>query len=191
MSPLSQHLTMRQSCVSCHRGWSCSAAALLSDECYLFKISGVFQIHRETIVRILPLCSCLILFSACLFLCVYISAKFDFKMSTNCSVCSVSVTQTRKTEKIKCSQCMNFCHAHCVKMSKSDIDFIVEDNKSWFCPPCITARRMSMSERDSEEDIPMMSKIVQMLKEAKNERKKWRNSLILHLSSIIIKWMIK
>lgn len=88
---------------------------------------------------------------------------------SDCNVCSVPI-QNRQT-KISCSDCKMFCHGTCVNMTKSDIDCITKENKSWRCPPCSEERRKSMAANSAAEN-PSITDVITMLKEAKEDRRK-------------------
>lgn len=91
---------------------------------------------------------------------------------SECTECKRSTGQAR--HKIVCYDCKSLCHATCVKLSKEDIDFIVAEKSIWRCPTCTQVRRKNMTTDNTDvlktgDDI---NKVISMLEDAKNERKR-------------------
>lgn len=90
---------------------------------------------------------------------------------SKCSVCNKS---TRNNDlKITCSECKNLFHGTCINMNKDDIDFILNENKSWFCDPCSSARRSSMHfESVLRSDVITNRELADLIKSLRDELKK-------------------
>lgn len=95
---------------------------------------------------------------------------------SDCSVCKRPSSVTRNS--IKCSECSNICHGNCVNMTKEDIECLASLKKTWCCPPCLNARRKSLSDESSEiKDKGDISQVITMLQEAKADRKRMEHEM--------------
>lgn len=90
----------------------------------------------------------------------------------DCTVCKKSVTTTRQNSSIACMDCKKPCHGTCVNMTKDDIECLLSQGQPWRCPPCSKVRRSSMVLNTPDKSKTETSRIIEMLKEAKEERTK-------------------
>lgn len=93
-----------------------------------------------------------------------------------CGVCSVTVSN--KQIKIECRDCGGVFHANCVNLSKSDVEYILEERQIWRCSSCSKSKRASMAlETSVDEGKASISDVIIMLNEAKEDRKRLENEL--------------
>lgn len=99
-----------------------------------------------------------------------------------CSVCKVNIAN--KQLKIECSDCGGVSHANCVNLSKSDVEYILEEKQIWRCSSCSKSKRESMAlETSLDEGKASMMEVISMLNEAKEDRKRLENELGKSLNS--------
>lgn len=93
-----------------------------------------------------------------------------------CVICNANIAKQQL--KIECTDCKAVHHANCANLSKSDIDYINAENQIWRCISCSKSRRQSMAlESSIDEGKVTILEVIEMLKEAKEDRRRLESEL--------------
>lgn len=94
----------------------------------------------------------------------------------SCGVCLKNLSS--KSLKVKCSDCEKLFHIACVKMDKSDLEYLNSEELPWRCPPCSQARRASMRfETDLTEGKLTLQDVMDKVLEVLENNKKMEKDL--------------
>lgn len=67
---------------------------------------------------------------------------------SNCGKCLKQIVRSAK-DKICCKVCNVYFHGHCVNLTQTDIDTLVDKSNIWVCATCNKKKRLSRSYSDS------------------------------------------